>query len=571
MTLRTPYDYDEDPPSPTGEKVISVANPPGSAEGARTYYLARRFTFGGGDYTFTISADDAATFWLGTTQLSSRMIASVVIGAPSSVNVNIPQGDYRLDVFLQNLPAQPTPCLFTLTIKQGTNVVYVSTKDGWLLDDAPISDDDLPLPEDYRFKLPVFSVLPNWQNGILERLSWMTDVLASETDAEQRRSIRRSPRRSFEASFLRGSMHNSKERDRLDSFFAGVGMGLFMMPLWHEQVKMEQGIDFGAAGVTFDDGEFRLREFRKGDLVFVNAGDPTDYDVLQVGDVQQDRFSWATPPPRRWPNGTRIFPMRVARFGTQAPRMLNISERVARAAALFDLVEPYSIEPSFGPAVGGEPLFRFVIDRANSIDTTYSRKNFTLDNDAGIPVITDQGRYAATATQIKLRIMGRLNGFALRQFLQAARGRAKRFMCPTFMQDVMLDGDVADGTTDLAIQAQGFTAYMATPQPIRTMLAFQFSNGSPTIYRNVTLAYERYKRNANGQIAQPPQVIGESLVLDQALPPIDRYDVKRISFVVETRFDQDVVEIQHYTNGMELIDVALALHQAYNRRKGTAA
>lgn len=568
MTLRTPYEFDQDPVThPLGEKLLSVADPIGSALGARTYYLARRFTFDGGDYTFIVTADDAATIWLGTSQLNSRLILSAVLGTPGQATVNVPAGQYRLDVFLQNLPVEPTPCVFTLIIKRGTEVIYTSAKEGWRLDDAQISDDDLPPSDDYRFSLPVFTTMPNWQGGILERLSWLTDVLSSETDAEQRRSVRRSPRRSFEAQFLRGSMHDASSRDRLDTFFAGVGPGLFLAPIWHEQVVMEEGIDMGAAGVTFADGEFKMREYRKGDLVLVNDGNPDNYDLLQVGDVEENRFSWAFPPPRRWPMGTRIYPLRVARFGTQAPRVLNVSDRVSRAAALFEFIEPYTITPSFGGVVGGEPLFRFSVDRATTMDATYDRKTYTMDNEAGVPIITDTGRDTAITMQVKLRIFGRGNTFALRQFLAAARGRNKKFMCPSFMQDVMLDGAVADGTTELLIRPQGFTSSMRTPQSTRTMLAFSFDNGSQTLYRTVTAAYERYKRNPNGQVAFPKQVIGEVLVLDSALPAIEPLDLKRISFVSETRLDQDVVEIQHNTNQQRVTDVTLMLRQAINKRK----
>lgn len=568
MTLRTPYEFDQDPVThPLGEKILSVADPIGSALGARTYYLARRFAFDGGDYTFIVTADDAATIWLGTSQLTSRLILSATLGTPGQVTVNVPAGQYRLDVFLQNLPVDPTPCIFTLIIKRGTEVIYTSAKEGWLLDDAQISDDDLPASEDYRLSLPVFTTMPNWQGGILERLSWLTDVLSSETDAEQRRSVRRSPRRSFEAQFLRGSMHDSSSRDRLDTFFAGVGPGLFLVPIWHEQVVMEEGIDMGAAGVVFVDGEFKMREYRKGDLVLVNDGNPDNYDLLQVGDVEENRFSWAFPPPRRWPMGTRIYPLRVARFGTQAPRLLNVSDRVSRAAALFEFVEPYTITPSFGGVVGGEPLFRFSVDRATTMDATYDRKTYTMDNEAGIPIITDTGRDTAITMQVKLRIFGRGNAFALRQFLAAARGRNKKFMCPSFMQDVMLDGAVADGTTELLIRPQGFTSSMRAPQSTRTMLAFSFDNGSQTLYRTVTSVYERYKRNPNGQVAFPKQVIGEVLVLDSPLPAIEPLDLKRISFVSETRLDQDVVEIQHNTNQQRVTDVTLMLRQAINKRK----
>ena len=549
MALRIPYDFVQDPIPESGEKLVSVADPLGAGPGASTFYLSRRFEFTEGTYTFIVAADDAATLWLGTNQFDTRIVASCVLGAPGVNPLYIPQGQYRIDVILQNLPAAPTPCYFTLVIKRGDQVVYASDKEGWWLDDAAISDDDLPPPGDVRFRLPVFSVMPNWQNGVTERLVWQTDVMASETDAEQRRSVRRNARRYFEASFLR----QNTRRSRLDAFFAGVGAGHFMLPLWHEQVRMDDGIDMGGAGVLLEN--LNLREFRKGDLVFVTNGDPDDYDILQVGDMEAHRFSWAFPPPRAWPVGTRIFPMRMARIASQQPRMSAITESVSRAEVMFDLAEPYYIEPSWGAGVGGDPLFRFSPEWASGIDIDFSRKAFTIDNQTGVPVVVDHGKYTTSLMQIKVRLYGRAAAYRMRQFLQAARGKAQKFQCPTFMADVYPLGDVIEGETML-IQNQGFRAAMNVPQPLRIRLAFQFYD-APTIYRDIVDAHTIY---------DGLKTVAEEVKFDEPLPEIEVKSLKRISFISDTRFDQDSFEIHHHSSNQVAVDVAMVLRQFIDKR-----
>lgn len=558
MALRTPY---ENPPAgPHGELVLSMTAD-GAAQGDHTFYLVRRFEFAGGDYTFEAMADDAATFRLGTTQFDGRTFLSVQAEG-GSTTINIPAGSYRLDVTLQNVPVAPNPCAFKLVITQGTNTVYASAKEGWLLDDAPISDSDLPPPADYRRSLPVFSVLPNWQSGVLERLSWLTDVMSSERDAEQRRSVRRNARRSFDANFLR----QRSQRDRLDTFFVGTGAGEFMMPLWHEAVKLTDGLSMEASGVFFADGQLNMREFRTGDLVFVNAGNPDDYDILEVGDVEQMRFSWASPPPRAWPPGTRIYPMRVATLNAQAPRLTNITDTVATAAVRFELVEPYSVPPSWGAAVGGQPLFRFIPDRVTPLEVQYESKTFVRDNQSGIPFVTDHGRGTTAEMQMAVSLFGRANAYAFRQFLQAARGMARHFYMPTFTWDVEPLGDILSNSQDLMIAPQGFFDYMRAPQPIRLQLSFQFTNGSQTLYRTITGVTQVFKTNANGQIAYPPQTVAELLTLDTPLPAIMLRALRRVSFVVETRFAQDNFEILHRTNMQKNIQTSLVFRQARNPR-----
>lgn len=555
MTIRTPYDFPLDPETnPLGEKQVSVADPLGSAPGARTYYLARRFTFTEGQYTFLVAADDAATVWIGTNQFDQRIIATPTLGVPATVDVTLATGEYRIDVTLVNLPVEPTPCYFQMVIMRGDQVVYTSAKEGWLLDDIAISDDDLPPTSDVRYMLPVWSVLPNWQGGITESLSWMTDVMASETDAEQRRSVRRNARRSFEASFLR----QREAAARMDAFFVGVGPSAFLMPLWHEQVSMLDGIDMAGGGVNFADGELRLREFRKGDIVFVNNGDPNDYDLLEVGDVEQNRFSWKTPPARSWPAKTRIYPMRLARIEPNDARVSGITDGVRRAQVRFTLVEPYYIEPSWGAQVSGQPFFPFAVDRATPVDMEYTRKAYVMDNGSGQPRITDHGRYTSVVVQTRLRLMGRATAYRFRQFIQSARGMARHFFAPTYMQDIYPVSDIASGTREVKIEPQGFRKSMISPQPVRLQLAFQYRDGTPTIYATVADVLETRIGN---------KLVAETLVMVDPLPAITLSDLKRISFVCETRFEQDSFEIYHPTNGQVVIDVACVLRQASNPRK----
>jgi hypothetical protein len=553
MALRNPYDFPQDPEThPLGERIVSVADPLESAPGARTFYLSRRFTFPEGDYTFIVEADDAATVWIGTSQLNARIIATPTLAVPARADVNIPAGEYRLDVILQNLTPGPSPAYFTMVIMRGEEVFYTSAKEAWLLDDTAINDNDLPPSQDIRYTMPVWTTMPNWLNGITERLSWQTDILDSERDAEQRRSVRRNARRSFEASFLRDAAGGA----RMDAFLVGVGPAPFLLPLWHEQVRMVDGLDMEASGVTFPDGELRLREFRKGDLVLVNNGDPNDWDLLEIGDVDQDRFSWKSPPPRAWPVGTRIFPLRVARVDNGDARTSGVTDTVRRAEVRFTLDEPYVIEPSWG-GTGGEPIFGFNVDRATTLDVEYSRKAFVIDNTSGKPTTTDHGKHTSAVVQTRLKFFGRPQAFRFRQFLQAARGMARHFYAPTFMQDIYPVGDVIGGTNELIVQPQGFRRSMLSPQPIRLQIAFQFRDGAPTIYADIVNVQEVY---------QSRRLVAEVLTLAEPLPEITMTDLRRISFVCETRFAQDSFEIHHPTNGQAVIDVACVLRQATNPR-----
>jgi len=258
--------------------------------------------------------------------------------------------------------------------------------------------------------------------------------------------------------------------------------------------------------------------------------------------------------------------MRVEKGGEQAPKMSNITDTGSTATVRFELVEPYIIAPAWGGNLSGQPLFRFVPDRAQSMDVEYRRRNYTLDNQSGIPVTTDHGRFTATQVQFKLGLFGRAEAHSFRQFLQAARGQAKHFYMPTFMQDVEIVGDIAADSVDLLIRAQGFKEYMLRPQPLRLQLSFQFRNGAQTLYRMVKDVTEVYKRNPNGEASFPLQIVAELPTLDSPMPAIEAGELKRVSFVVETRFAQDGFELFHPTNQQEVVQTSLVFRQAQNQR-----
>lgn len=467
---------------PPFEGVYSVAN--------GTYHLSRRMRFEGGVYQVRALADDAATWWIGPSLGARQVVFNHTLGqGVVTGEFYVPPGTMRLDIVVENLPAEPTPSYVAFSLWRDGELVYVSTPEGWVWDTNPIADSDLPVIE--KVPLPVWTVLPNWQGGITERLSWLTDIMESETGAEQRRALRPHPRRSIEASFLR----EGANRSRLDMFLAGVGQHEFLLPLWHEQVKMPNGITLGATGVALGANGTQHREFRSRDIVFVNNGDPNDYDLLEVAEVESDRFGWATPPRRDWPPGTRIFPCRIARI-IEPPQLTNLSGRVATLQVRFELVEPDVRTPAWGEYVDDVPFFSFRPDWKRAVDLDYTRKSYLLDNQASLVQIADWSNEARVGMRLGLTLFGRSQVFAFRQMLAAARGRAARFYIPSYTEDVRVASDIAGGTQYLDVEPMGFTDAMATSQPTRRMLRIEATGRAPVYRRILTAApvYDVVKR-----------------------------------------------------------------------------
>lgn len=208
-----------------------VAVSPGAGAASPTY-LSKWFILDGGIYTIKLWGADIVTAYIGAEGTSIRRIATATSALVEAGLFTHP-GKQRIDIALLTTITD-TP-YFVFSLWQGGKLVYASSAAGWVYSTTAIPDADVPYDGDVRKELPVWTVSPNWADSVTERLSWMTEVLPSETDSEQRRSLRIYPRRSVEASFLRKGVN----AQRLDAFIAAIGRRSFMVPLWFEQLRIE--------------------------------------------------------------------------------------------------------------------------------------------------------------------------------------------------------------------------------------------------------------------------------------------------------------------------------------------
>lgn len=395
-------------------------------------------------------------------------------------------------------------------------------------------------PVDERRALRVFTISPNWKGGILETLSWLTDVMSSEQAVEQRRGVRRWPRRMFEAGFLRQNAY----RARLDNFLVGTGREVFLVPLWHEQFTLGSGRTDGI--VVFPVGTLSTREFRQGDLVLVTNGDPDVFAILTVAAINTsvDQIMLVGDGKAGfWPKGSRITPLRRAII-TDQMTMTAPADRVGQSQIRFQLTDADSnFKASWGYC---SPLWRFKPDRKEPIEFTYDRSAYMHDMDGGVVHITDPGGRAQITQSMKVKLFGREAVQGYRAFLYAARGRATRFYVPTFTADLHPTADL--GGLSFETRLNGMNEYMRLPQDSRVLIGIVFTDGRPTIYRKIkTIA----------PVLDANRQVGERYTVTLAVPPIRKQDIDRIMFIVPSRLDMDSIDILHVTDNAAAISSAV--------------
>lgn len=435
--------------------------------------------------------------------------------------------------------------MFVFEIYQPGKLFYSTTAAGWVYEyDTPVLDVDIP-PVDVP-DLPVFTILPDWSEPITEQVMYMTEVNPSESDAEgRRRMLRYRPRRSFEAQFLRQKGH----RTRMDAFFVGVRSSEFWLPLWHDQYWSRVPIvaastDFQFPNDVFEESMY-YREFRVGDRVLVIKDDPTVYELLRIEAINFDTglVTWETPPTLDWPAGTRLFPCRLARL-LEPPEMAGPLDTVYLGRARFALSQA---DFRFGAGDVTFP-FSFRINRAEDMTFTYDSLKYITDSDIGPTDVEQVGLRSRLSIRAALAFDNRNKLVDFRRWVDAAGGRAKAFMCPTFMNDLEVVDDVLD-TFFFDVKRTGLTEFIKENR----------------IERGAIMVWTRDSISSGGYLGLyditqiQPNGDYDRIFVNGALPGIVKSDITRVSFACPMRFDQDTFEYLHYLDDAALVTTSVVL------------
>ena len=507
-----------------GERALALAGLIGS-EAVGTYYLAKRVNLPAGVYSMKAILSPGGSITIdGVTVSGSGLL---------NTQIDIGAGERRIDITLTKSNSGQA-CYAAFVLFRSDSIAYRSNAAGWVFDTIPVATLAVPAADDPRLALPVWSVLPNWANGVTERIAYLTDILTSETGAEQRRTLRQYPRRSIEASFMRDNVL----RARMDNFMVGVGVKDMLVPLWHEQYRTTTAVladelfhQFPTTGDTL-----AYREFAAGDVVLITNGDPLEQELVVVdsADASTGLLAWRKRPAKTWPAGVRLIPVKVGMISDKASMSAPV-DRVGSMQIRFDLKEP---DRRFAGDWGYcAPLWRFKIDRGTALTLDYERNSYTLDSELGPVQVTNPGDRAFVNSRFAVQVRGRQNMYELRQFIAAARGKAVRFYAPSFTRDIFPVSNLAGASFDCTVT--GFAESMPAPQWARKIIAIVFNDGSPTIYRNIIGVT---RETPSGKPV-------ERFTLDVALPAIALYNIERIQFVVPSRFDQDSFEFAHLVDG----------------------
>lgn len=367
--------------------------------------------------------------------------------------------------------------------------------------------------------------LPNWDQGVNERLEWMTDVLASPLGVEQRRSLRVSPRRSFEVQLIA----IPSERSLLDLSCLNWGLRRWAIPMWHDIQLLAQPVEAGSTVLPCMTAGF---EFEEGGLLGLRGTGALDYEIATITEVRPDALVVARPLQKDWPMRSRLYPVKSAQFMEQ-PETARLTNNIGKLRVTFLLVEPTDV-PEQKPVIEyrGKPVF--TQRPAESQDLTYSYQRLVdiVDNNVSNRRLHDTAGIGFTAQSHQWMLHDRQQRNAMRGLWYYLRGRQRSLWVPTHNDDLILASDVEPGANAINCKMTGYTRF-ARNQPGRRDILLTLRDGSE-IMRRITSATEE------GETER--LVLDGPLHLDRIIRP---RDVERISFMALSRLDQDFIELRH--------------------------
>jgi hypothetical protein len=379
--------------------------------------------------------------------------------------------------------------------------------------------------------LPVWSVYPDWSDGVTETLEFLTTVSVSPTAVEQRRGLRLTPRQSFEFSYAL----SGPDRTYFDMLAMRSGGSPVWLPLWHDVELLPFTHNAGATVLTVNTN---YTEFLNTGWVFI--GGTYDFELAEITVWGEDFIGLANPIVSTWPQGTRVVPLKKCKLDQQ-PSTTRRSARVHVARVRFISLQHNRTDVRSALTTFG---LQYVLEEdpneAEDLSYTYERVWSTLDNTTGLPYFVDAT--GQILQKFAWYAKGRYEHQRVRSVFYALDGRRMPIWVPTIYSD--FEPVHAIGAPDLYLDVKrcGYTE-MGGPGPQREYILIHARSGARH-YRKISDSVVMGDGTERLFLYEP---LGVHLEISQ---------IRRISFLVLSRLDQDTVEITHHTATHGLCTVA---------------
>ncbi|AOH36883.1 hypothetical protein BGP89_11390 [Luteimonas sp. JM171] len=381
-------------------------------------------------------------------------------------------------------------------------------------------------------RVVVWPFRPNWRHGVLERISFTTDVQVADDDTELRSSLSGDTwRRHIEFS----ATLSGDQFAAADALLWGWQSQVYGLPVWWDVSRLVTPAAVGALTLACDTAD---REFHPGGLVILTTGDQRHGTPLsEAGEIEEvlpGELVLVRPLQHDWPAGSAVCPGVLARL----PDRQSVG-RITAGAGELSVTFATEDEPEITPPAplvtyqGAEVDLRRPL-RNRSVDASYSRRVGRLDGGFGPVVVDDLSGLPQVLRQHDYRLRTRADQREWKDWLRRRRGQQVSQWTPTWQTELRPVANIPAGGTVLAIAAIGAASYFGN-QVGRRHLLLEHRDGTQWLREVVSIG-----------VGAEPGV--EHVMIDDPLGvEVAVGDWKRVCWLERVRLAGDAAEIHHQT------------------------
>lgn len=378
--------------------------------------------------------------------------------------------------------------------------------------------------------LGVFTIPPDWAEGSMEHLEWLTSVTESPQAVEQRMGLRISPRVMFEYTYV---VFN-RRRTHFDMLNMAAAGSPFYLPVWHDKATLTS---LSSAGATVLSLDTQYTDFQNCPVAVLMTNE-YDYELVEIQSFTDSSLTLTLGLSRLWPAGSVIYPCKKVRVETQLSGERH-ADRAFKGRMRFQSLEK---NDSNSEIVLNTYLDNLVLEdepnEAGGVGYQYNRKEYLLDTKLGLQLLSDVAPFVNQNHSWFAK--GRQKAWRLRGLLYALQGKRRPIWVPSFFSDFELAADAADDAVTLTVRRCGYS-----------------DTGGPFTHRDHIVIHLRggtrlYRKIVDAAIVGDEGLYEEIGLSEPTGVAFTPDEVLRISFITLCRLDQDMIELVHHTDSTGL-------------------
>lgn len=379
----------------------------------------------------------------------------------------------------------------------------------------------------------------NWTNSLIESISFFTNIIESKNGKEQRRRLRKYPRRQLQYNILLANSDDYNNNALMRALYHNqmmFGSGkTWLVPIAQDARNLGATV---ASGTTTINVDTVYHDYAVDGYVFIG----TSYDNYEVGRIQSMTTSTITlvaATTKTWNSGATIAPMRQCVLGQENNNGTSILYEVESQNVLWDVLAQDNVTSryiTYAPTYmyKGYPVYTPKNNFVEEPTIEFFNPQRRLDSATGLFRL--DSRYQSTKERVSLRVLcsNRSEIATLIGFFISRAGKLNPCWIPTYSEDFQLTQGGVASTTNLIVKSIGYNLYIKQ-LAYRQDIVF-IKNDGTMLFRRITGSSD----NGNGT---------ETISIDQQVGfDFQPSDFQAICFLRFCRLDSDSMELEYITS-----------------------